>query len=84
MDISFVTSYMGHRQLLPKDHPFQYDDARFNGNMERRCALKPLSESAMLAVFEGITFTYDKGETRHMDIDESKDQQIWKKKKYIF
>ena len=75
---------MGHRRWLPEDHPFRYDAVGFDENVEHGCAPEPLSGSAVLAELEGTTFTYGKGETQLMDIDEKDEQQIWKKRSIFF
>ena len=76
--------YMGHEQWLPKDHLFQYDVARFDGNVEHRCTPEPFNGSVVLAELEGTTFIYGMSETQHMETDEKNDQQIWKTKEYVF
>jgi len=75
---------MGHRQWLPKEHPFRYDAGGFDENVEHGCAPEPLTTSVVLAELEGTTFTYSKGETQYMDTNEKDDQHIWKQKEHIF
>ena len=43
-----------------------------------------LIRKEILELLEGATFTYGKGEAQIVKVDEKDEQQIWKKRKYIF
>ena len=76
--------YMGHRRWLPENHPFRFDDVGFDGNVELGLAPKPCTGSDILIQLQGSRFSYGKGETENVGIDEKDEEQIWKKRSIFF
>ena len=76
--------YVGHRKRLPEGHLLQYDDVGFDGKLELGYAPKPISRKEVMEQLEGTTFTYSKGETQNVEVDEKDEQQIWKKRIIFF
>ena len=76
--------YMGHRRWLPENHPFRFDDVGFDGNVELGLAPKPCTGSDILIQLQGSRFSYGKGETENVGINEKDEEQIWKKRSIFF
>ena len=72
--------YIGHRRWLRENHPFRFDDVGFDRNVELGHAPKPYSGADVLLQLQGSRFSYGKGETQNVDIDEKDEEQIWKKR----
>jgi len=76
--------YVRHRRYLPISHPFYFDDAEFDGNVELGHAPKPCSSNDVLIQLQGLRFTYVKGGTQNVEIYKRDEEQIWKKRSIFF
>ncbi|XP_049387467.1 uncharacterized protein LOC125851762 [Solanum stenotomum] len=72
--------YMGHRALLPPDHPFRRDKKSFDGKEDHRSAPTPLSGTEVLEELREFNNVFGKGQKRkHRD-----SEGPWKKRSIFF
>ena len=74
------TCYMGHRRFLAKDHPWRFDKKFFNGDVELKGALSPLSRVEVLEKLS--TFKNVFGKTQKKKTLDSRGP--WRKKSIFF
>ena len=74
------TCYMGHRRFLSKDHPWRFDKKFFNGDVELKGALSPLS--GVEALEKLSTFKNVFGKTQKKKTLDSRGP--WRKKSIVF
>jgi hypothetical protein len=68
--------YMGHRRLLPKDHPYHRNRKDFNSTIEKRLALKYRDGPAILRELNKLEVVLGRGDNAVAAPNGS----IWKKK----
>nr|GFC21573.1 hypothetical protein [Tanacetum cinerariifolium] len=61
--------YMGHRRWLERNHNCRFQKERFDGTIENRGPLTPLTGSDVLKQLSGIRFKYRKSKKRTREED---------------
>ena len=71
---------MGHKRWLPKNHPYCFNDIRFDGKSKFGYASTTYTGNDVLEQSQGIRFCYGKGESHNVEGKEKNEEQILKKR----